>query len=29
VGVPKGVRIEHGCLPPAGPAVFVPCSAYA
>jgi hypothetical protein len=29
VGVPKGVRIEHGCLPPAGPAVFVPCSTYA
>jgi hypothetical protein len=28
VGLPGGVRIEHGCAPAADPALFVPCSAY-
>jgi hypothetical protein len=27
-GLPKGVRIEHGCLPPDGPPVLVDCTAY-
>jgi hypothetical protein len=28
VGLPAGVRIEHGCAPDADPSLFVPCSAY-
>ena len=27
-GLPKGVRIEHGCAPPLDPTAFVPCSVY-
>jgi hypothetical protein len=28
VGLPGGVRIEHGCAPDSDPTLFVPCSAY-
>ena len=27
-GLPRGVRIDHGCLPPSGVPVLVPCAAY-